>query len=62
MTDPETRLQEAIKQLRLARDDLALHPKWDGALATSEIQARGVLHYLEEEGEEMPDDPGSLLE
>jgi len=51
---PRDRLREAIKQLRIARDDANLHPQWDGKLAEAEVNLRGVADYLDDpEAEEI---------
>lgn len=56
MTTPEDRLRNAIKQIRIAREDLDLHPQWDGKLGEAEVDVRGVVHFLDE------DLPGSIDE
>lgn len=48
----ENRLDEAIKQLRIARSELGLTPDLDAKLAEAEINVRGVKHRI--------DDPHSL--
>lgn len=55
MTDPETRLREAVKQVSIVRDGMHHRsvPALDAELAKAEISIRGVAEKLAEDG---PDD------
>lgn len=53
IASPESRLREAVKQIKIARQDLSdaqslVHPKALGELREAEIVVRGVTDGLEE--------------